>query len=77
MTRRSFLKACGLGGAALMARGALAAEPPRRSRPPNFIVIFCDNLGYGDIGCFGSTKHRTPHVDRMAAQGMRLTSFYA
>ena len=44
---------------------------------PNFIVFLCDNLGYGDIGCFGSQVHRTPHVDRLAAEGMRLTSFYA
>jgi arylsulfatase A-like enzyme len=44
---------------------------------PNFIIINCDNLGYGDIGCFGSKKHRTPHIDRMAALGMRLTSFYS
>ena len=44
---------------------------------PNFVLINCDNLGYGDVGCFGSTKHRTPHVDRMAAEGIRLTSFYS
>ncbi|MEW6355490.1 MAG: sulfatase [Planctomycetota bacterium] len=44
---------------------------------PNFIVIFADNLGYGDFGCFGSTVHRTPHVDRMAAEGMKFTSFYS
>jgi arylsulfatase A len=50
------------------------ADAPAR---PNFIVINCDNLGYGDIGCFGSKKHRTPHVDRMAAEGIRLTSFYS
>ncbi|QDU43543.1 Arylsulfatase [Symmachiella dynata] len=43
---------------------------------PNFIVIYCDNLGYGDIGCFGSTQHRTPNIDRMAAEGLKLTSFY-
>ncbi len=46
-------------------------------QPPNFVLIVCDNLGYGDVGCFGSKKHRTPHTDRMARQGMRLTSFYA
>ncbi|HUG89446.1 MAG TPA: sulfatase [Planctomycetaceae bacterium] len=40
-------------------------------------MILCDNLGYGDVGCFGSTKHRTPHLDRMAAEGRRFTSFYA
>ncbi len=45
-------------------------------RKPNFVLIFCDDLGYGDIGCFGSTKHRTPNIDKMAEEGMRLTSFY-
>jgi arylsulfatase A len=50
---------------------AAAAE-----RPPNFILIVCDNLGYGDVGCFGSKLHRTPQIDRMAAEGMRLTDFY-
>ena len=83
-TRRGFLKAAGLGaaGAALAGTKALGMSPPHRAaespRPgrPNFIVIFCDNLGYGDIGCFGSKKHRTPHVDRMAAEGTRFTSFY-
>jgi arylsulfatase A-like enzyme len=44
---------------------------------PNFILISADNLGYGDWGCFGSTVHRTPHTDRMAADGMRLTHFYS
>lgn len=44
--------------------------------PPNIVLIVCDNLGYGDVGCFGSKRHRTPHIDRMAAEGMRLTHFY-
>jgi arylsulfatase A-like enzyme len=46
-------------------------------RPPNFIVIFCDDLGYGDLGSFGHPTIRTPHLDRMAAEGQRWTSFYA
>ena len=46
-------------------------------RPPNFVIIFIDDMGYGDIGPFGSTINRTPHLDRMAAEGMKLTSFYA
>jgi len=58
------------------AAGTTATAAPA-ARPPNFIVVFCDNLGYGDIGCFGSKKNRTPNLDRMAAEGMRLTSFYA
>jgi arylsulfatase A-like enzyme len=46
-------------------------------RPPNFVVIFCDDLGYGDLGSFGNPTIRTPHLDRMAAEGQRWTSFYA
>ena len=45
--------------------------------PPNFILIFCDDLGYGDLGCYGSTKNRTPHIDKLAADGMRFTDFYS
>ena len=46
-------------------------------KPPNFIVILCDNLGYGDTEPFGSTLHRTPHLNRMAREGRKLTHFYA
>lgn len=52
----------------------LHAEEPRK---PNFILIFADDLGYGDLGCFGCPHHRTPHLDRMAKEGMKLTSFYS
>src|SRR5437764_7066748 len=50
-----------------------AAEVAR----PNIIFILADDLGYGDPGCFGQTKIRTPNIDRVAAQGMRFTSHYA
>lgn len=46
-------------------------------RPPNFVIIFIDDLGYGDIGPFGATKQKTPNLDRMASEGLKLTSFYA
>ncbi|MEM9159206.1 MAG: sulfatase [Verrucomicrobiota bacterium] len=46
------------------------------SERPNFIVIFVDDLGYGDLGCYGSPNIRTPRIDRMAEEGLRLTSFY-
>jgi len=52
---------------------SFAAESPSR---PNVILIVCDNLGYGDIGCYGSRVNRTPNLDRMAKEGLRLTSFY-
>lgn len=45
-------------------------------RPPNVVLIFCDDLGWGDLGCFGAPKIRTPHIDRLARQGTRFTSFY-
>jgi len=54
-----------------------AAEQPATPRKPNVVVILADDLGYADIGPFGSTKNRTPHLDRMASEGMKLTSFYA
>jgi arylsulfatase A len=44
---------------------------------PNFVIILIDDMGYGDIGPFGSKLNRTPNLDRMAAEGMKLTSFYA
>ena len=47
------------------------------ARQPNVVVIFIDDMGYGDIGPYGATKQRTPHLDRMAKEGMKLTSFYA
>lgn len=59
------------------AQQGIAACHGRSGERPNFILIVCDNLGYGDIGCFGSQLHRTPHLDRMAREGLRLTHFYA
>jgi arylsulfatase A len=46
------------------------------AKRPHLILINCDDLGYGDLGCYGSTVNRTPAIDRMAAEGLRLTSFY-
>jgi arylsulfatase A-like enzyme len=45
-------------------------------KSPNFIIIFCDDLGYGDIGAFGHPTIRTPHLDRMAQEGQKWTGFY-
>jgi len=58
--------------AALTALHATAAPAQ-----PNLVIIFIDDLGYADIGPFGATKQRTPNLDRMAREGMKLTSFYA
>ena len=50
-------------------------EPP--TTKPNLIFILADDLGYGDLGCYGQTEIQTPHLDRMAAEGLRFTNFYA
>ena len=47
------------------------------SARPNIVLILADDLGYGDTGCYGATKIRTPAIDRLAAEGMRLTDAYA
>jgi arylsulfatase A-like enzyme len=44
---------------------------------PNVIIIFADDLGYGDLGCYGSPTIRTPHLDQMASEGLRFTDFYS
>lgn len=70
MDRRQFLASSAL----VAARPGLAAG---KRRPPNFVVILCDDLGYGDVGAFGGTTIRTPNIDRMAAEGLAFTDFYA
>ena len=71
ITRRALLGGMGLAlGAGLLPRRVQA------ERPPNFVVIFCDDLGYGDLGCYGAEKIKTPRLDAMAAEGMRFTDFY-
>lgn len=51
-----------------------AAAPADR---PNIVMIMVDDFGYADVGCYGSKAHRTPHIDRLAAEGMRFTDFHA
>jgi arylsulfatase A len=46
------------------------------SQPPNLLLINCDDLGYGDLGCYGSTVNSTPAIDRLAREGLRFTDFY-
>ncbi|MDP6503797.1 MAG: sulfatase-like hydrolase/transferase, partial [Planctomycetota bacterium] len=55
----------------------VAAFATTLSAGPNFIVIFTDDQGYNDLGCFGSETIKTPHIDRMAREGMRFTDFYS
>jgi arylsulfatase A-like enzyme len=63
-----------LGGAASAAFGQVAM--PHTPRPPNIVLIYADDLGWEDLGCYGARGHRTPHLDRLARQGTRFTDFY-
>ncbi|HUU91294.1 MAG TPA: sulfatase-like hydrolase/transferase, partial [Phycisphaerae bacterium] len=72
--RRDFLKWLGFGAAAAVLPGALRAAPRRK---PNFVFFLVDDLGWRDLGCYGSTFHDTPNLDRLAASGMRFTDAYA
>lgn len=74
-TRRCFLKALGVSMASLTVPGWVNANQ-RVTDKPNFVIIFTDDQGYQDVGCFGSPSIRTPNLDRMAAEGMRFTDFY-
>jgi arylsulfatase A len=51
--------------------------PAAGADKPNIVVLLCDDLGYGDLGCFAHPQMRTPHLDRLAAQGVRLTHCYS
>lgn len=54
---------------------SLLVAPPTLSARPNVVIILADDLGYGDLGCYGHPKFKTPHIDQMAAEGARLTQF--
>jgi arylsulfatase A len=54
-----------------------ASDAPQPAAKPNIVLVFIDDLGYGDIGPFGATKQKTPHLDKLAAERRKFTSFYA
>jgi len=76
MNRRFFLKSCLWGSAALgLSTNAFLCR--RVKKRPNFLFILVDDLGWRDLGCYGSSFYETPHVDQLALHGMRFTNAYA
>lgn len=79
-TRRDFLKIINLGIAvSLIATGLLSSSAfgqDKARRKPNVVILFIDDLGYGDLGCFGNKQTPTPHMDALANEGTRLTMNY-
>jgi arylsulfatase A-like enzyme len=73
MNRRDLLA----GGAAVGFAAAIPATAALASRPPNFVVVLCDDLGYGDVSVYGAGLIKTPNVERMAREGVVLTDYYA
>jgi len=73
--------AFGLGAGGAGVTDTPAAEPSEPAipggRPPNILLIVADDLGYGDLGCYGQQKIRTPHLDQLAEEGIRFTNAYA
>lgn len=77
VNRREVLKAAGLAGLAMLRRTtAMAGEAPARTRPPNFLIILADDMGFSDIGCYGG-EIETPQLDKLAAGGVRFTHGYS
>ena len=68
-----------MAGLFIVSTGCVSSHAVRNgensNRKPNFVIIFTDDQGYGDLGCFGSKRIKTPHIDRMAEEGCRFTSF--
>lgn len=76
-SRRDVLKAIGLGATALAIPGCFQADmSTSKKQKPNIVLINVDDMGYGDLGCYGSKLSRTPRLDRMAKDGVKFTSFY-
>ena len=73
LSRRSFCKS----GAATALLSSSVATGMSKTRQPNFVVILADDLGYGDIGSFGSPNIMTPRIDRLVEEGLKLTCVYA
>src|SRR5574344_1088061 len=70
------LRSISAWGSFLFSASSLWAQSAAQT-PPNILIILCDDMGYGDLVCYGQPYIQTPHIDRMAEEGMRFTQAYA
>jgi len=81
INRREFLKSIGLTAVALAIPGCggqlQQTSGGKSTDKPNVVILFCDDVGYADVGVFGAKGYKTPNIDRMAAEGVKFTDFYA
>ncbi|MCL3781417.1 arylsulfatase [Prolixibacteraceae bacterium JC049] len=70
-TKRAFIAAF------FLLAGTMAGNAENKQKQPNIILILADDLGFGDLSCYGSQRIKTPHIDKMASEGIRFTSFYS
>ncbi len=76
-SRRQFLKALGIGAVAAFLPGAAGQARAQGAKPLNIVLILIDDLGWADLGCYGSSLYETPNIDRLAAEGIRFADHYA
>src|SRR5688572_27466757 len=80
LTRRNFMSGLAAGATLLLQRNAVsgkASPKPSRANRPNVIFILADDLGYGDLSCYGRPDYKTPNLDRLASQGVRFANAYS
>jgi membrane-anchored protein YejM (alkaline phosphatase superfamily) len=74
MSRRTFVKLLGVASLTTALPLRLRAAGARR---PNIVLIYADDLGYGDVSCYGATKVKTPNIDRLASEGVQFTNAHS
>jgi arylsulfatase A-like enzyme len=77
INRREFIKFLSAGAASFALPGCASfSSSNSNGKKPNFVIVFCDDLGYGDLTCYGHPTIRTPNLDKMASEGQKWTNFY-
>ena len=77
MKKRAFTRTTALAAAAIALSACVSPAAEKNARPPNVVLILADDLGWAELGCYGNSFNETPHLDKLASQGMLFTNAYA